>query len=102
MRAEYRPSLADRSLVTAEVEPVLEDRLRFEAELPEERRHVTVVAALVEEKMGDELVRGCTGYGRRRRQPRVVRGGRLRSMHRDGIGGRRVSGAGGCRSGARS
>ena len=44
--------------MTAEVEPVLEERLRFEAELPEERRHVTVVAALVQEKMGDELAAG--------------------------------------------
>src|SRR5437773_10200687 len=42
-------------LVAAEVESVLEDGLGLEAELPEERCHVAVMTALVQQQMDDQL-----------------------------------------------
>lgn len=39
----------------AEVEPILEERLGLEAELPEEGRQVPVVAAFVKKQMRDQL-----------------------------------------------
>ena len=52
MAAAWNPSFEG---LAAEVEPVLEDRLRIEAELPEKRGHIAMVAPFVQQEMGDQL-----------------------------------------------
>jgi len=42
-------------LMAGQVKPVFKHRLGGEAELPEKRRHVAMVAALVQEQMEDQL-----------------------------------------------